>query len=324
MRILPAVLALAAALPVLADWELKEEPGKHLDVRKDGVTLARFMTAHDPSTKESLHETYKPYLHLFDPAGQGPITKGAGGDYTHHRGIFIGWSKISCAGKTHDRWHMKGGEQVHQKFLAQTAGGDRAIFTSLVHWNDEAGQEFIIEERTMTVSAGPAPAYAQIDFTSKLSAPRSDVKLDGDPEHAGIHFRPANHVERSKTLYVFPRENANAHKDKDYPWVGETFTLAGRTSSVVAISHVGNPSGTRWSAYRDYGRFGAFPTATIKSGESVTFKYRFLIAAGEMLPAATIQKSANEFSGTSDPTPKTTVLRSEQPKAAAKPDEPKK
>lgn len=176
----------------------------------------------------------------------------------------------------------------------------------------------------MTVSAGPAPAYAQIDFTSKLTAPRGEVKLDGDPEHAGIHFRPANNVERTKTLYVFPRENADAHKDKDYPWVGETFTLAGRMSSVVSIGHVGNPSGTRWSAYRDYGRFGAFPTATIKSGESVTFKYRFLVAAGEMLPAAPVQKSANDFSGTSDPTPKTTVLRSEQPKAAAKPAEPKK
>ena len=54
-----------------------------------------------------------------------------------------------------------------------------------------------------------------IDFSAKLSAPRGDVQLNGDPEHAGIHFRPAGELDTKKTLYHFPAEKPNAHKDTD-------------------------------------------------------------------------------------------------------------
>ena len=37
---------------------------------------------------------------MFDAACSAPITKGAGGDFTHHRGIYIGWMKIGVNGKT--------------------------------------------------------------------------------------------------------------------------------------------------------------------------------------------------------------------------------
>lgn len=312
MRILPALLVLAAALPVLADWELKEEPGKHLDVRKDGVTLARFMTAHDPSTKESLLETYKPYLHVFDPAGQAPITKGAGGDFTHHRGIFIGWSKISCAGKTYDRWHMKGGEQVHKAFSAREAGANGATVTSQIEWNDEKGAPFLREARTLAFTPGPAPAYVSIDFTSTLTPVSADVTLGGDPEHAGCHFRPAQSIVRNKTEYLYPKTGANAHKDRDYPWVAEHFFLPTGDYSVAHLNHPENPKGTAYSAYRDYGRFGAFATAEIKAGQSRTFRYRFLVSAGDLPAADVIQKAWDAFAGVSGtPVPETTRLPAE-------------
>ena len=92
------------------------------------------------------------------------------------------------------------------------------------------------------------------------------MTLGGDPEHAGVQYRPADEVDSKQTVYVFPKENAGCHKDLDYPWVGETYTLGGQKYSVVQISPPRNPKNTRWSAYRDYGRFGAFPVATIKRG----------------------------------------------------------
>ena len=58
--------------------------------------------------------------------------------------------KIGVNGKSYDRWHMKGGEIVHQKFLDQKADHDRATFTSLTHWNDAQGKPIIEEERTMS------------------------------------------------------------------------------------------------------------------------------------------------------------------------------
>ena len=86
------------------------------------------------------------------------------------------------------------------------------------------------------------------------------MKLDGDPEHAGIHYRPSDDLDRAKTTYIYPKEKRSLTSDLDYPWVGETFTLkaSGKQYSVVEMNHSTNPKGTKWSAYRNYGRFGGF------------------------------------------------------------------
>lgn len=317
---LPCILvSLALAGPACAADEpagFQDKEGTHLDVLLNGKVVARYMYAYDKSTPKRLDETYKPYLHVFDADGKGPITKGVGGEYTHHRGIFCGWMKITHGSKTYDRWHMKGGEIVHQKFTEKKADKDGAVFTSLTHWNDAEGKPILIEERTMAFRPAAAPARLIVDFTTKLKAVDGDIKLDGDPEHAGVQFRPADEMDRKETVYLFPKEGAKPHQDVDYPWVGETYTLAGKKHSVVQMSHPDNPKKTRWSAYRNYGRFGAFPVAEIKSGETLTLKYRFLIADGELPSVAAIQKSYDGFTGaaTASEIPKTTVLPAEQPK----------
>jgi mono/diheme cytochrome c family protein/glucose/arabinose dehydrogenase len=303
---------------------VKDTADAYYDVLVDGKVATRYMYAHDTSTPERRTQTYKPYLHVFDADGAAPITNpGDGGQYPHHRGIYIGWNKIAYNGKTYDRWHMKGGEIVHQRFSEQMNNGKSALFTSVTHWNDESGKPFIVEQRTTTVRPVAAPGRLLIDVTFSLTAPDGDAVLDGDPEHSGIHYRPADTVDRAKTVYLYPKEGAQPHKDTDYPWVGETYTLAdtGRTYSVVEFSHPENPTGTRWSAYRNYGRFGAFPKATLKKGEPLVLKYRFLVADGEMVPVQRIQRVYNEFAGKSDAIPATTTLPAEQPapKAATKP-----
>ncbi len=287
--------------------------GETLDVTEGGRIVGRYMIGYDKSSPARLHETYKPYLHVFDAEGKAPITKGPGGEYTHHRGIYIGWNKIGYNGKSYDRWHMKGGEQVVQGEPATRADADSATVTSTVNWNDEAGKPLIVEARTLTFRRAPAPAYALIDFQSELQAPNGEVKLDGDPEHAGIHFRPANEVDKAKTAYVYAGANVDPHKATDLAWIGETFVLGGTSYSVVQINHPDNPKETRVSAYRNYGRFGMFPTATLKSGETRAFRYRFLVAEGSMPSADVIQAACNAYTGKSDPVPAVTVKPAEQP-----------
>ena len=313
-----SLLGASALHAAHADFALKDTTGQYLDILQDNKIVGRYMYAYDKSTKEKQNETYKPYLHIFDAEGKAPITKGVGGQFPHHRGIFIGWNKISFNGKNYDRWHMSGGEQVHQKFTTQEADANGATITSLVHWNDEKGQPIVVEERTMSFRKAPAPAYALVDFTSKLSAPNGDVELNGDREHAGVHFRPAAELAAKETVYVFPKEGAKPMPDRDYAWVGETFTLNGARYSVAHVNHPGNPKETQYSAYRDYGRFGAFATTKIKQGESFTFKYRFLISAGEMPSAELIQMVANQFTGETAPTPKITIIPVTKPTAPAK------
>ena len=168
----------------------------------------------------------------------------------------------------------------------------------------------------MTFRRGPAPFRLLIDFASRLKAPAGDVHLAGDPEHGGIQFRPAGDIKAAETVYYLPKENADPHKDTDYPWAGETFTLPAGQYSVIEMSSPNNPKGTRWSAYRDYGRFGAYPTALLKSGDTITLKYRFLVADGKMPPADVIQKSNDQFAGAKEPSP-TPKVTERPPKAAS-------
>ena len=308
-----------ASLACAADaFQLRDEPGQYLDILSGQRLVGRYMYAHDTSTAQKHHESYKPYLHVFAVDGQTIITKGPGGEYTHHRGIFIGWIRIGFADKTYDLWSMGGGDQVHQKFLAQAADADQAKVTSLVDWNTKGDQTLVREERTMNFRQPPAPAHVLVDFSTRLTAPSGDVMLDGDPEHGGAQYRPANELDRQATVYVFPKEKPKPTADLDYPWVGETYTLDGKRYSAVIMNHPDNPHGARFSAYRNYGRFGPFFRQPLKSGETLALKYRFLVAEGELPSAEMLQACYNQFAGTTDPVPPTTLLPAQQP-AAPKP-----
>lgn len=307
-----------------AGFSFADTQGKHLDVLLDGKIVGRYMYQLDRSSPDTLKATFKPFLHVFDAEGKAPITKGAEGEpFPHHRGIYVGWNKIGFEGKSYDRWHLRDkGATVHTKFVDQKASADEATFTSVVTWEGANPEQAILEEhRTMTFRRAPAPGRFTIDLTSKLTAPIGDVKLDGDPEHAGIQYRPAAEVTAKESVYVFPGEGADPTKQKDFPWVGLTYTLNGVKHSVVNMAHPENPKDTRWSAYRDYGRFGAFPVIEIKKGSTATVRHRFLIAEGTMPPAAYIQQSYDQFAGAAQasPVPPVTV----KPVGAAKPATPK-
>lgn len=307
-RFVALVLFVISTSGLSAGFEFHEPVPGQLDVLKDGKIVARYMHAYDQSTPERAHETYKPYLHVFDAEGKAPITKGAGGQYTHHRGIFLGFSKLGFEGERFDLWHMKGVEQVHQKFLKQEAEDEQAVFTSLIHWNDKEGQPILKEERTFTIANGPDPAYVAITMDSSLLAERGDVELTGDPEHAGAQFRPANEVNRNKTVYYFPGENTDPKKVKDLRWVGESFSIGDKQYSVVILNSPENPKGTVFSAYRDYGRFGAYPSFTIKQGESKKLHYRWMVKSGDMFAPQKIHTTwLDLFSDVDEPTPEVTV-----------------
>jgi hypothetical protein len=265
-------------------FEIKELPGKHIDVLSDGKPVARVMTAHNTSSAESRLETYKVYTHIFDDGGKDPITKGAGGQYTHHRGIFIGWSKTRVGGKQVDSWHMKGCNQVYQKILKEEADEDSASLTILVHWVTAEGTVFIEEERTQVFRRATGEgAYLQVDFDTVLKAANAEVELNGDPEHAGCQFRPANEVSKNKSAkYLFHKDGLNLKKDKDLPWAALSFKLGDKAYFAQHMSHSSIPKGNTYSAYRDYGRFGAYFVKSISKGESLHLRYRYLVGAGEM------------------------------------------
>ena len=278
-------------------FELNRDANDFLDVSFGGRPIARYMFAFDPSTPEKRHETYKPFLHVFNNKGDRLITKGAGGLYTHHRGIFLGFSRTGCNGKSYDLWHMKQGVQVHRKFTKMASDDRHASFTSEIGWQDNAGLLLVLEQRTLSFLTPPDRAYTLIEMHSRLRAMEGDVTLSGDPEHAGAQFRPADDIVATETEYFFHAQGIDPTTDLDLPWVGETFRLAtGKARhSVVILNHPDNPQNTRYSAYRDYGRFGAYPEFKIAQGESAILRYRWIVTGGKMLPAAVIEAARQEF-----------------------------
>jgi hypothetical protein len=269
-----AVFSAAVPEAMAADFALRVEDGKSTTVLQEGKPIARYVYALDLSNAETRHETYKPFLHLMNAAGDAPITKGPGGRFTHHRGVFRGWSKLRLNGKTYDTWHMKGNVQAHLEFAEAEADDEQATLTSLIRFRTDEGTPLLQEHRTMQFGVAPGSALVRLDVTSIVHATEGTLVLDGDPEHAGLQFRPANEVVDSETRYAYPVANADPHRDLDYPWVAESYVVDGQRYAVVYLNHPDNAQQARTSAYRSYGRFGMWFRDEVPAGEQANKRPR--------------------------------------------------
>ena len=274
-------------------WD--DRAGEYLDLLFAGRKVTRYMYAYNDSTPEQRQQTYKPYHHVFDFSGQNFITKGPGGLYTHHRGLFIGWHDVEFAGKKYDFWAMTGGwrdtlptVQVHKSFTDRKSGPVLARSASLIDWNDDSGKTLVSEQRQVTVYRCSGDTIALLDFDISLTAIGGDVLLEGDPEHGGFQYRAHNDVaaddksHKGKATYLFHRTVTDPHKDKNLPWAALSYPLKDTHYSVQHMDHLDNPNPTLYSAYRGYGRFGPFFSSKISAGETLRLHYRVWLGEGPM------------------------------------------
>jgi hypothetical protein len=237
--------------------------------------VLRYMYAYDTSTPDRLKETFKVFHHVFGPGTGTLITNGAGGQYPHHRGLFVGWRQTTAGGQDWDFWHCtKGAHQRHVKFLDRGANADAGTMTAEIQWNDADGKPVITETRTVKVSLittekGAKPGW-QIDWSTSLASNRGTVTLDGDRQHAGFQYRAAPVVaEANSARYVRPagapaQAEAFEVDDSKYPeshtnlgWLAMTYPI---DRDVYTVEYFEDPSLPKPSRYseRPYGRFGAF------------------------------------------------------------------
>jgi len=281
-------------------FEFKDTPGKTLDLLLGGRKVMQYFYPFDMSTKESVFATYKPFHHVFDAAGEKPITQGNDGTkFPHHRALFIGFSKLQAGDNTSgDYWHMRNRKQQHQEHVAMTAGPVAGSSTALIHWITDEGDLAVKEERRVTAYRQSGPTMLLIDFESRLTAPGHEVVLHGDPEHAGMQFRTHGDVDAGKTKYTYP-EGIDAVQGKlDLPWAALSMSLKREGDpryTIQHMNHAGNPKGTKYSAYRDYGRFGAFPSTTIAADDTLTLRYRIWVAQGDAPAIEQLQSQSDNF-----------------------------
>jgi hypothetical protein len=285
--------------PAVKDvFTFEDTKGEYLDLLFDGRRVTRYMYARDTSNDERAWETYKVFHHVFDSAGEDVISQGPGrkNQYPHHRGLFLGFSRLAVEGGAKgDFWHMTGGTQEHQEFAELTAGPVLARSTALIHWVAKSGEPALIEERQTTAYRQPGSTILLWDFVSRLTAPDKKVTLGGDPEHAGMQFRAHGDIDAKLTRYQFPEGVSKVQDERDMPFAAMNMTLKRDGDSQYIVEHINhpdNPQGTRYSAYRDYGRFGAFPTAEVGPDETLTLRYRIWVAPGEFPPAEQLAQRA--------------------------------
>ena len=276
-------------------WKWQNEEGKHFDLLYADKKIARYV--YERMQPDDRERTYKPFHHIYQSNGRDFLTKGPGGKFTHHRGIFFGFSKctvINGSGKQVkvDTWHCKRGYQIHEEVINQKAGKDSASQTVKISWKADDGTTFVTEFRTLYFSILEDDSV-QIDFKSKLSTDQERVKFDGDPQHAGFQFRASNEVAESQskqTYYIRPIDGRdmkgntkNWPQDKDMTnllWKAQSIIVNGNRYTTVYLDHPGNPKPTFYSE-RDYGRFGSYFSSEITPSKPLSVKYRLNISQNE-------------------------------------------
>jgi len=282
----------AEAKPPRLAW--KEQAGG-IDLEDGGKPLVRYeMPTYDPSSDAARERTYKPFHHVFDSSRGTLLTKGDGGQYTHHRGLFFGYNKIRHGADMQtasDCWHCKGqARQEHKKVLEQAAGEVEARQRVAIDWigSDAA----LVASETRELEVIPAPGGTAIDFASRLTT-LAPVRLEGDPQHSGVHFRAAQEVAaatKGQTYYLRPDRKAalgefrNWPADPTYisaPWHAASFVVKGQRYTVLRVNRPANPGEARMSE-RDYARFGSYFEHDLRPDAPLEVAYRWWVQPGEM------------------------------------------
>lgn len=289
------------------EWK-KDDAAATADLYLGTQPVLRYVFAYDPSSPAKLHDTYKVFHHVYGPGTNQIITKGPGGKFTHHRGLYVGWNKTSFEGGRADFWHCTGGAHLrHIKFVEMTGDANQGRMTAEIHWNDNTGKPVIVENRSVTVRREAASKGWQIDWSTKLESRRGEISLEGDRQHAGFQFRadqpvadkesarfirPAAFPQQPAAIQVGDGGNPPAHSDLG--WFAMTYEIEGKRFN---IEYFDNPSLPKPSLFseRPYGRFGTFFKTTLTPEKPLEMKYRVIVSAGDAPTVESIQTRYQQF-----------------------------
>ncbi len=264
--LLAATLAVACGASEPTDGFTFEQG---LDLQLNGQTWLRTVTT--PFDVNNPELTYKVYTHLYDFEGAFPITKGAGGRYSHHRGLFIGWSQTHVGERVVDTWHMRAGRegalrdlpatQELAEWVAMDADAERASHTARIQWATDDLGAFIEEEREIIAYPGE-DGMRVADFISTLTSHAGTIHLRGDAHHAGMQVRMSNEVvdNEDDTEFILPEGAVELDNDivDSAWWLCGSVVVGGTRYWVLHMTAPDLVTGQPQYSTRPYGRFGVF------------------------------------------------------------------
>ncbi|GMW03505.1 MAG: hypothetical protein AMXMBFR84_46390 [Candidatus Hydrogenedentota bacterium] len=252
------------------------------DMRIGGKTwLSTVTTPLDEADREA---TYKVYTHVYDFDGISPLTKGPGGEYTHHRGMFIGWRNTIVEGVECDTWSMPDASQHHIAWKSILAG-DSASQTEEIDWRDKSGKPILTEVRTISAKE-VENGIRCFDFQSELASVAGKIELKGDSHHGGMQIRMASEVTShpETTLYLIPQGAEERENDEVFGawWVVCSPVINNTRYWIMHMTPPDHPTGQPVYSIRRYARFGSFFEPVLEPGAPQTFRFRILLSANEI------------------------------------------
>lgn len=263
---------------------------------------------------ENIDGTSKPFHHVFDPVGSGLITKGSGGRYTHHRGIFYGYylftgedrkEKVNDRDERINIWASFDGERAeHKRVIKEFSGPVMGGHVLEISWKDHDGKTLIQEIREIRVFKQPR-GETLIDFSSQLRPTSGPVKLSGNAHHGGVQYRAAQYVADNpeSTRFIRPEQWSHLPADAEnrgeenlhiLPWDAMHHHIGDRMYTTSFLTHPDNP-GKGEMGERKYGRFGYYFPHDLTEDNPLNVNYRFWITAGEAPEREDIDKRYRVF-----------------------------
>ncbi len=286
--------ALAIAIPsVLAEVTVRED-GDQWAIRIDGELF----------TKYRLDRNNPCFYPVIGPAGvrmtrQFPLEDAAPGeksDHPHHTSLWFTHGDVNKL----DFWHgggkhkEKGGKVVQDKLINRTDGANEASMITSNKWVSLVGEKEICRDVRRMAFGKTTDGSKYVDFKITITATNGDVVF-GDTKEGSMSIRTHPNLRLQGEVANGQALNSAGDENKDLwgkaaKWVNYWGEVDGKSVGVSIFDHPKNPRHpTTWHA-RDYGLIAVNPFGysyfykgqnkrgdlTIKDGESVTFRYRFL------------------------------------------------
>ena len=294
--------------------------GVHVAEGKDRVTIS---VDGELLTELRFEGTPKPYFYpLLGPGGV-PLTRNypmrtdaadEDKDHPHHRSLWFTHGDVNGV----DFWAEgpNKGKVIQTGILEAQGGDETGVVRTKNRWVTPEGKALLTDVTTVRVYRSPAGRL--FDYQITLQASEGIDLTFGDTKEGtmavrlaeSMRLKPNKHYAGKPTGRIL--QNTGVKNDatwgKRASWTAYTGPVGGKPMSVVIFDHPSNPRYPTWWHVRDYGLFAANPfgvhdferkpagtgNLVVKSGESVTFRYRFLLRGGDIEVAA-LESIAGEF-----------------------------
>jgi len=218
-------------------------------------------------------------------------------DHPHHKSFWWGHGDMNGVDFWAEPSNSKNAGKVVQQEFSKVASGTTGIIGTRNKYLDKDGKEVCTDERTLKIySSEPGQMF---DFEITIHASNGDLTF-GDTKEGTMAMRLAETIRLKGKVGHGHIINSEGVRDdqtwgKHANWVDYYGPVEGKTVGVAIFDHPSNPRHpTTWHV-RDYGLFAANPfglhdfekkpadagNLTVKAGDKITFKYRFLIHSGD-------------------------------------------